>query len=66
VPSACLRSPLQHPGDGCIAGPTIAKVSFTNAGEAETVTLDLVKIDGAWKIDDTHWPDGSQRGLYKQ
>jgi hypothetical protein len=44
----------------------IAKVSFKNNGEAETVTLDLVKVDGAWKIDDIHWPEDSLRGIYKE
>lgn len=45
---------------------TVAKVSFKNNGEAETVTLDLVKVDGAWKIDDIHWPEDSLRGIYKE
>jgi hypothetical protein len=45
---------------------TVAKVSFKNNGEAETVTLDLVKMDGAWKIDDIHWPEDSLRGIYKE
>jgi hypothetical protein len=45
---------------------TTAKVSFKNNGTAETVTVDLVKVDGAWKIDDIHWPEDSLRGIYKQ
>jgi hypothetical protein len=45
---------------------TVAKVSFKNSGTPETITLDLVKIDGAWKIDDIHWPEASLRGIYKQ
>lgn len=45
---------------------TVGKVSFKNLDKDETVTLDLVKIDGAWKIDDIHWPEDSLRGLYKQ
>jgi len=45
---------------------TVGKVSFKNLGEAKTITLDLVKIDGAWKIDDIHWPEATLRSLYKQ
>jgi len=45
---------------------TVAKVSFKNEGTPETIAVDLVKIDGAWKIDDIHWPEASLRGLYKQ
>jgi hypothetical protein len=45
---------------------TTAKVSFKNLDKMETVTLDLVKVDGAWKIDDVHWPEYSLRGIYKQ
>jgi hypothetical protein len=45
---------------------TTAKVTFKNAGTPETITVDLMKIGGAWKIDDIHWPEASLRGLYKQ
>ncbi len=45
---------------------TIAKVSFKNDGKMETVTLDLVKVDGTWKIDDIHWPEDSLRSIYRQ
>jgi hypothetical protein len=44
---------------------TVGKVSFTNIDKAETISLDLVKVDGAWKIDDIHWPEDSLRGIYK-
>ncbi|HVJ42821.1 MAG TPA: DUF3828 domain-containing protein [Dongiaceae bacterium] len=52
--------------DDKATGKTVAKVSFKNLGKTETVTLDLVEVDGAWKIDDIHWPEDSLRGLYKQ
>lgn len=45
---------------------TTAKVSLTDLGKIEVVTVDLVKIDGAWKIDDVHWTEDSLRGIYKQ
>jgi hypothetical protein len=45
---------------------TTAKVSFKDEGKTETVTLDLVLVDGVWKIDDIHWPEDSLRGIYKQ
>jgi hypothetical protein len=40
-------------------------VTFTNAGEARTVTLDLVKTGDGWRIYEISAPSGSLRGLYK-
>lgn len=40
-------------------------VSFTNAGAAKTVTLDLVKTAGGWRIDEIRMPSGSLRKLMK-
>jgi len=47
------------------AGPdhAVATVTFRNFKKPKTVTLDLVRIDGAWKISDIHWPEGSLRQL---
>jgi hypothetical protein len=45
---------------------TSAKVSLTDLGKIEVITVDLVKVDGAWKIDDVHWTEDSLRGIYKQ
>ncbi|HWU01064.1 MAG TPA: DUF3828 domain-containing protein [Terriglobales bacterium] len=59
-------SKVQIDVDDKATDKTVAKVSFRNSGTPETITLDLVKIDGAWKIDDIHWPEASLRGIYKQ
>lgn len=40
-------------------------VTFTNAGEPRTVTLDLVKTGDGWRIYEINAPSGSLRGLYK-
>jgi hypothetical protein len=36
------------------AGRATATVRFRNFGEARTVTLDLVRINRNWRVDDTH------------
>jgi hypothetical protein len=52
---------VQNAGDGKATGV----VSFLNAGKPMTVTLQLVKLKGAWKIGDIVWEEeGSLRGLY--
>jgi len=59
-------SKVQIDVDDKATDKTVAKVNFKNAGTPVAITVDLVKIDGAWKIDDIHWPEDSLRGLYKQ
>jgi hypothetical protein len=43
----------------------IATVSFTNLKKPKTMTLDLVKIGGAWRIADIKGASGSLRDLMK-
>lgn len=40
-------------------------VTFTNAGEPHTVTVDLIKTGDGWRIYEINAPSGSLRGLYK-
>jgi hypothetical protein len=40
-----------------------ATVTFRNFKKPKTVTLDLVKVEGAWKIYDIHWPETTLRKL---
>ncbi len=40
-------------------GGTTVAVSFTNYGKKQTARFDLVQEDGAWKISDIHYADGS-------
>ena len=40
-------------------------VSFNNFKEAQTVTLDLVKLSAGWRIADIHNKSGSLRKLFK-
>jgi hypothetical protein len=47
------------------AGAAIATVSFTNIRKPRTMTLDLVKVAGAWRIADIKGPSGSLRDLMK-
>lgn len=42
-----------------------AAVSFTNLKQPKTMTLDLVKVGGAWRIADIKGPSGSLRDLMK-
>ena len=42
-----------------------ATVSFTNLKKPKTMTLDLVKVGGAWRIADIKGPSGSLRNLMK-
>lgn len=42
-----------------------ATVSFTNLKKPKTMTLDLVKVGGAWRIADIKGPSGSLRDLMK-
>jgi Protein of unknown function (DUF3828) len=47
------------------ADAAIATVSFTNLKKPTTMTLDLVKISGTWRIADIKGPSGSLRDLMK-
>ena len=40
-------------------GGTTVTVSFTNFGKKQTLGFDLVQEDGAWKVSDIHYADGS-------
>jgi hypothetical protein len=40
-------------------GRTTVPVSFTNFGKKQAMGFDLVQEDGAWKISDIHYADGS-------
>jgi len=51
---------VQSTGDAKATGV----VSFQNDGKPVTVTLQLVKLKGTWKIGDIVWKEGSLRGLY--
>jgi hypothetical protein len=42
-----------------------ATVSFTNLKKPKTMTLDLVKVGGAWRIADIKGPSGLLRNLMK-
>lgn len=42
----------------------IGHVTFTNFGEAKSITLDLLRVDGEWRVDDIEWAEGTLRGLY--
>ena len=39
-------------------GKTIVQVNFMNYDQKQTVKLDMVQQDGAWKISDIHYPNG--------
>lgn len=52
---------VAHDGDDKATGT----VGFKNSGKPMTIKLELVRIDGAWKISDIIWPEGTLRGLYK-
>lgn len=41
-------------------------VSFTNAGKAEKVVLELLRSGKEWRIADIQWDSGSLRGLYRR
>src|SRR5262249_46780218 len=43
----------------------VATVNFTNVREPKTVTIDLVKLRGGWRIADINAPSGSLRKLFK-
>ena len=45
---------------------TTGTVTFKDIGKPETITVDLVKVNGAWRIDDVHWAEDSLRGIFKQ
>jgi hypothetical protein len=47
------------------ADAATATVSFTNLKKPKTMTLDLVKVGGAWRIADIKGPSGSLRDLMK-
>jgi hypothetical protein len=47
------------------ADAAIATVSFTNLKKPKTMTLDLVKIGGAWRIADIKGPSGSLQDWMK-
>jgi hypothetical protein len=47
------------------AGAATATVSFTNLKKPKTMTLDLVKVGGAWRIADIKGPSGALRDLMK-
>jgi hypothetical protein len=38
-------------------GAAVAEVRFQNAGEARQVRLDLVAVQGRWRVADVHTPD---------
>lgn len=40
-----------------------ATVNFQNFKQPKTVKLDLVRLDGKWKIHDIHWAEGTLREL---
>jgi hypothetical protein len=52
--------------DDMATDKTTGTVTFKNIGKPETITVDLLKVDGAWKIDDVHWVEDSLRGIFKQ
>jgi hypothetical protein len=43
-----------------------AKITFNNFNKVSTVTLALVKLNGAWRVDDISGSDGSLRKLLAQ
>ena len=47
-------------------GKATGTVTFTNAGEAKKVVLDLVRSGNDWKIADINWGEDSLRKLYKK
>jgi hypothetical protein len=47
------------------AAAATATVSFINVKKPRTMTLDLVKVGGAWRIADIKGPSGSLRDLMK-
>jgi hypothetical protein len=47
------------------ADAATATVSFTQLKKPKTMTLDLVKVSGAWRIADIKGPSGSLRDLIK-
>jgi hypothetical protein len=46
-------------------GPTKAEatVQFANGGQENSVTLLLVKLNNAWRIDNIVWTEGSVREI---
>jgi hypothetical protein len=47
------------------ADAATATVSFTNLKKPKTMTLDLIKVGGAWRIAEIKGPSGSLRDLMK-
>jgi hypothetical protein len=45
---------------------TQAKVSFVNEGKPVAVLLDLLRVNGSWRIDNIHWGSRTLRHLYTQ
>jgi hypothetical protein len=43
-----------------------ATVSFTDAGKAEKVVVELLKVGESWRIADIQWDSGTLRGLYRK
>ncbi len=43
-----------------------ATVSFTDAGKAGKVVVELLKVDESWRIADIQWDSGTLRGLYRK
>ncbi len=58
---AAIDIQVQRTGDDKATGV----VSFKNFDKPVTVTLQLVKLKGAWKIGEIGWGEESLRGLYK-
>ncbi|RAI38771.1 hypothetical protein [Rhodoplanes roseus] len=49
------------------AGPAkaIGTVKFSNFGQPETVTVELLKVGEAWRVSEIKWGPLTLRGLYK-
>jgi hypothetical protein len=58
---ATIDIQMQRAGDDKATGV----VSFKNFDKPMTVTLQLVKLKGAWKISEITWGEESLRGIYK-
>jgi Protein of unknown function (DUF3828) len=43
-----------------------AVVSFTDAGKAGKVVVELLKVGESWRIADIQWDSGTLRGLYRK
>jgi hypothetical protein len=41
-------------------------VSFTDAGKAGKVVVELLKVGESWRIADIQWDSGTLRGLYRK